>query len=227
MSALGDYEKQTNISLAEHPLAKQLESCQSVDSISSLLQDHARAFSELRGSDRILKSIKNIVSFLYKLSDTAALGDNIGLVCQETLMAVFYIFDIVLQTFPPAKAIHTGLGVLLVVCVFLKSRRAYHFDIQVHQTAKRVVGSYDALIDLLESMEYFLKRLDIYTRIPPTPVMDEIVVKIIVELISTLALATKELKQGRPSESVLADVAPYSVRRRETRQKALRRRKGC
>lgn len=31
-----------------------------------------------------------------------------------------YFFDIVLQTFSPAKAIHTGLGVLLVVCDFLK-----------------------------------------------------------------------------------------------------------
>jgi hypothetical protein len=81
----------------------------------------------------------------------------------------------------------------------------------MYQAAKGVVDSYDALIDLLESMEHFLKRLDIYTRIPPTPVMDELVVKITVELISTLALATKELKQGRPSESVLADVAPYSA----------------
>ena len=80
-SALEDYEKQTNISLAKHILAEQLESCHSIESISSLLQDHARAFSELQGSDRILESIKSIVSFLYKLSATAALGDNIGLVC--------------------------------------------------------------------------------------------------------------------------------------------------
>lgn len=119
-SALEDYEKQTNISLAKHPLAEQLESCHSVESISSLLQDHARAFSELQGSDRILESIKSIVSFLYKLSATAALGDNIGLVHQRTLMGAFFICDIDLQTFPPAKAIQTGLGVLLVVCVFLK-----------------------------------------------------------------------------------------------------------
>jgi len=64
--------------------------------------------------------------------------------------------------------------------------------------------SYNALLDLLESIDHFLKRLDIYTRIPPTPAMDEIVVKILVELVSTLALATKEFKQGRPSQSVFA-----------------------
>jgi len=97
----------------------------------------------------------------------------------------------------------------------------------MHQAAKGVIDSYDALGDLLESIENFLKRLDIYTKIPPTHAMDEIVVKIMVELVSTLALATKELKQGRPSESVLPNVVPYSVQLREIRQKAFWRRKGC
>ena len=69
-----------------------------------------------------------------------------------------------------------------------------------------MIDSYGALLDLLESIDHFLKRLDIYTKIPPTPAMDEILVKIMVELVSTLALATKELKQGRPSASVLPEV---------------------
>lgn len=59
---------------------------------------------------------------------------------------------------------------------------------------------------MLESIEHFLKRLDIYTRIPATAAMDEIVVKIIVELLTTLALATKEVKQGKSSKSVITDV---------------------
>ena len=73
------------------------------------------------------------------------------------------------------------------------------------QAAQGIISNCDALIDLLESIEHFLNRLDIYTRIPATPAMDEIVVKILVELISTLALVTEELKQRRPSESVLTD----------------------
>jgi len=79
----------------------------------------------------------------------------------------------------------------------------------VNQAAKGVTASYNALVELLESVEHFLSRLDIYTRIPSTPAMDEIVVKIMMELFSTFALATKELKRGRSSESVLADVLPY------------------
>jgi hypothetical protein len=36
--------------------------------------------------------------------------------------------------------------------------------------------------------------------------MNEILVKILVELLSTLALATKEVKQGKPSEPVFTVV---------------------
>jgi hypothetical protein len=85
----------------------------------------------------------------------------------------------------------------------------YLRDIEANQAAKGVTASYDALIDLLDSIEHFLRRLDMYTRIPSTPAMDEIVVKIIVEFLSTLALATRELKQGRSSESAFAALLPY------------------
>ena len=54
------------------------------------------------------------------------------------------------------------------------------------QAAKGVISNCDSLIDLLELIEHFVDHLDIYTRILPTPAMDKIVVKILVELISTL-----------------------------------------
>ena len=74
---------------------------------------------------------------------------------------------------------------------------------------KGVIDGYDALVDLLESIEHFLNRLDIYTKIPPTVAMTEMVVKILVELLSALALVTKEIKQGKPSESVFGDLSYY------------------
>ena len=70
------------------------------------------------------------------------------------------------------------------------------------------MDSYEGLVDLLESIEHFLNRLDIYTRIPPTVPMTEMVVKILVELLSTLALATKQMKEGKSSESIF-DEALY------------------
>ena len=97
------------------------------------------------------------------------------------------------------KAIHTGLGVLLSVCIFFWFLTVHLCDIQAYQAVKGVIDSYDSLVDLLESMEHFLKRLNIYDKIYHTIGLTEIVVKILVELLSTLALATKQIKEGKPS----------------------------
>jgi len=128
-----------------------------------------------------------------------------------------------LQAFPHAKAIQAGLAILLDVCAALHIICRYPCDIEVDQAAKGVTSSWDALIELLESIEHFLNRLDIYTRIPRTPAMDEIVVKIMVELLRTLALATRELKQGRSSEPILADVLPYSPQHSQICEEDFRR----
>ena len=73
------------------------------------------------------------------------------------------------------------------------------------QAFKGVTADFDALADFLESTEFFLKRLDIYTKVTPTLAMNQIVVKIMVEVLSTLALVTKQIRQGRPSELVFSD----------------------
>jgi hypothetical protein len=75
----------------------------------------------------------------------------------------------------------------------------------MNQVAKGVISSYDALAELFESMEQIVNRLDVYTRIPLTPPMVELVTKINLELLSILAFATKELKQGRSSEFTFTD----------------------
>lgn len=65
------------------------------------------------------------------------------------------------------------------------------------QAASDVTSSYDALLELFECLGSFLKRLEIYINIPPTQIMTDILVKIMVELLSVLAMATKQIKQGR------------------------------
>ena len=71
----------------------------------------------------------------------------------------------------------------------------------MYQAANDVSSSYDALVDLLESIEHFLNRLEIYIKISPTEAMVQIIVKILVELLSTLALVTKQIRQKQPSKS--------------------------
>ena len=74
-------------------------------------------------------------------------------------------------------------------------------DICDCQTAKDVRGSYDTLVDIFECMENFTSRLKIYSEIKLTPAMAETIVKIMVELLAVLALATKQIDQGRLSMS--------------------------
>jgi hypothetical protein len=75
---------------------------------------------------------------------------------------------------------------------------------------KDVSESYDALVDLFDSIGSFLTRLDIYTKIPLTATMTNVIIKIVVEVLSTLALATKQVKQGRLSESLFADAVLFT-----------------
>ena len=87
-AALKDYTNQTGTRLDEHPFATQFETCDSVESISSILQQNAQAFREFRGEDgKIMKSLKCTVHILYTLSITAVLGEGIGLVRLKPLIA--------------------------------------------------------------------------------------------------------------------------------------------
>ena len=88
-SALRDYEEQTRIPLAKHPLAEKLQNCKSVDSVTTLLLEQVRAFSKLRGSDKIVKSLQSVVSALSRVSAIAAVGHDIGAVYPWLLIGCF------------------------------------------------------------------------------------------------------------------------------------------
>jgi len=210
--ALQAYEKMAGVSLTQHPLAVKLQRCDSIEAITGLLQDQAQAFGHLRGSDKIMKSLKTTVSILSKLSSAASLTDAFGLVRQKRLMACLTSLTFIYR--------HSHLRrryrlVWLSYSTYVPLLSSYRWpgDVRVIQSAKGIISDCDALVNLLESIEHFLNRLDIYTRIPATPAMDGMVDKILVELISTLARVTEELKQRRSSESVLADVLLCSAPR--------------
>ena len=68
-----------------------------------------------------------------------------------------------------------------------------------------VRASQDTLIVIFERMENFFQRLEIYTEVPPTAEMMDIIIKIMVEVLCILGIATKELRQGRTSKQTLRD----------------------
>ena len=53
---------------------------------------------------------------------------------------------------------------------------------------------------MFSRIEYFFRRLEIYTEVPPTTVMTGIAVDIVVEVLTILGIATKEVKRGLMSE---------------------------
>ena len=70
-----------------------------------------------------------------------------------------------------------------------------------------VQASQDTLIDIFERIENFFQRLEIYTEVAPTPEMTDIIIKIMVEVLSILGIATREMKQSRMSEYFLYNCA--------------------
>ena len=78
--ALTDYEKKTGIALDKHPFAEQLQSCDTVESVTVVLREQIQDFSELREGDKVLKPLKRALSVLHTLSAAANFGQDIGLV---------------------------------------------------------------------------------------------------------------------------------------------------
>ena len=206
-TALQAYEEKTSITLVQHPLTLQLQNCHSGESIASFLQDQIPSSSDSGGNDRIMASIRSTISILSNLSAASALAWANDMVCEiKALMAcstplTAFFADALTRKCNTCRSRHPTCckcPSLVPKCVLC--------DIRVYQAAKRVDSSNDILVELLESIENFLKRLAIYTQIPPTAASDEMVVKIMMELLSTIALATKGFEKERSSESFVTGV---------------------
>ena len=55
---------------------------------------------------------------------------------------------------------------------------------------------------MFERIENFFRRLETYVEVPPTAGMTDIIVKIMVEVLSILSIATKEIGQSRASKPI-------------------------
>ena len=53
----------------------------------------------------------------------------------------------------------------------------------------------------------FFRRLEMYTEVPPTAQMMDIIIRIMVEVLSILGIATKEIGQGRLSEQSITTMS--------------------
>ena len=72
-------------------------------------------------------------------------------------------------------------------------------NIYMFQAAKDARASQDTIIDIFERIEMFFRRLETYTQVPATTEMMDMIIQIMVEVISILGIATKEINQSRLS----------------------------
>jgi hypothetical protein len=83
-AALQDYKDKTGNTLTDHPIAKQLETCESVNSIAAILQGQAQSFREFRENDgRLMKALNSSVDVLCSPSISSTLNEAIGLVVRQ------------------------------------------------------------------------------------------------------------------------------------------------
>ncbi len=74
------------------------------------------------------------------------------------------------------------------------------------QAAKDVRESHDVLVGLFERIGDFFRRYNVYIQNSPAIELAEVLVKVVVEVLCILSIATKEMEQSRASELFLRDV---------------------
>ncbi|KAI0274204.1 hypothetical protein BGY98DRAFT_1188657 [Russula aff. rugulosa BPL654] len=129
------------------------------------------------------ESVMNIFRNQAQAFDKFCKGDDKLMAWLTPIINILFIFSDTLGEgisipFSPAKTIFTGIGVLL-------------------GAVKDVIASYEALVKLLERIQFFLQRLHHYTSVPLTPEMTELLAKIMAQILSIVALSTKTMKESR------------------------------
>jgi hypothetical protein len=122
-AALKTYKKKTGNDITSHPLATDLQSCDSPDAILAILRTQIPTPDQSQshgGDETFTKCLIPTVNILYTLSDT--LGEGVGLVI-STISSLLRTRALTScsQVFSPAKVIFAGIGVLLLVSHLLSS----------------------------------------------------------------------------------------------------------
>ena len=116
--ALKAYERRTKTDILTHPLASQLQACNSPASILDVLQGQVDDLDQVRKKDeRLTKWLNPTINVL--LAFSATVGEGVSLVKFKAIFSWNYHLTANTQVFSPATVIFAGAGVLLQVCIFL------------------------------------------------------------------------------------------------------------
>ena len=211
-AALLEYNQKTGKDIMTDPLTARLLYCGSSDAVLSILQEQAHAFNQYRNGDwkvQLMRRLKPTVDILFGLSTGGVFGEGIGLVSLTNLKSILDLLKFILHraelstiesNIRRGRSLTCGMCISACLPVVLKP--------EILKAATGVSASYDALLELFECFEHYLGRLKVLTEFPSA--VREILLKIMVELLEVLALATQQIKQGRLSEFLLAGISHLS-----------------
>ena len=193
----------TKKDLQTHPFAAQFDRCDSPAAVLDVFRKQAQAFDEFRkGDDSLMTWLDPTVNILFTCS--ATLGEGLALVVRlegfiffvswvsDTCSLAFLSCknDLCRDQFPPhRRSLPKFLGIRMS-------------NVQHFQAAKNVVASHNTLVNLFERIQFFLQRLKIYTGIQLTTEMKELLGKTMSQILSILAISTKEMSESWISELI-------------------------
>src|SRR5260221_1204982 len=201
-SALHAYKERTKLDLATHPLLSSLQTCDSPEAVLTILRDQIFAFDQSQGGDeRLTNWLVPTVNVLYAFS--ATLGEGVGLVNIKSSHAENVCSDTCFSGILTGESTIcwdwcSPLGPYIPWPTRVNYRVTGEF-----QAAKDASAFRDTLLDLFSRIEHFFARLNIYTTVPPISAMTGVIVEIVVEVLSFLAIATKITKRGRTRKLLL------------------------
>ena len=115
-SALDVYKKKTGKDLTSHPLLSSFEACNSPDAVLDVLHAQILGPGKLQSSgDKLLAWINPTINVLNAFSST--IGGGASLVSIQGCSAGIFSLIFILEAYPPAGVIFTGIGVLLSVSI--------------------------------------------------------------------------------------------------------------
>ncbi|KAH8986713.1 hypothetical protein EDB92DRAFT_2105216, partial [Lactarius akahatsu] len=142
VAALKAYEKKTKTDLLTHPLATQLQSCNSSTDVLAVLHDKVSEFDHSRTQNERLSSWLNpTINVLYAFS--ATLGEGVGLI------------------FSPAKVISAGVGVFLLAAKDVDASQEALADLfeRIENFFKRLESYTEIMVDVLNIFAIATKEI--------------------------------------------------------------------
>ena len=120
-AAITTYKKKTGKDITSHPLATELQSCDSPDAILAVLRRQIPMPDQSQsGDETFAKCLIPTVNVLYTLSNTLGAGVGLVIITMSSQLKTCSLTSFS-QVFSPANVIFTGIGVLLLVGYLLFS----------------------------------------------------------------------------------------------------------